>query len=1651
MDFKSMKRKELQRLCKKHKIPANLSNLEIADKLTEIFKQNENPSIQGKIDGEGDICSENESTSVDVNRKVKKVRFSPDHELIEFTKSRSPKRRSTRFLKSIGDGGLHVGNVDSGKLNDGIVGVTGRTTRSRGSKLMEDKVNEKTKKKIDTVSATENLDNCQLRESDVRSTGRVTRLRGKAVVEGVENASKRGTKRAKDEDVSEKKSLDSADEKNLIEEIVGNPGRLTRSRRQKLTEASMKTGNEVTEVVENIDEVALVVTRNSRRKRGVVGGEKLATGAGQSVKSNEKGLEEILKSDEIERLHVVVEPQISLRRSKRNGNGNGDPAVINGDSKQNEKVGSKGLKDITRSKVDVDRIVQVEEPTELEARKSNRRKNATELHENQGNGEVKIENNRRYPLRGSVKELVVADEVSKDGKKVRKPTVATRWTSRSNFLVSTNENIDTDAAAENFETGERVSKPCRLKRRGSAVLRNTRRSGRIASNDRRVVVLEESEEDSFSHDKIEARKRKSGPTSGGDVKKTKNYPGSLTQSMNENQSEIAVVPAAAVGEVSGQSRPSSRLKEPYMDDTSYQGVLETDESLHVDAQLSEGAESTSNEKSSKSVISDVGPTSSREEQDLSIEDTAAARADMDLIDGNELENVGENAASRIGDETGALNVAEAEVEGISVQENLEIIETRQANVISLPIAFDHNDVDNLEASKLMFDNNENDTSPKSGEVGILESCEGRVDSTESKSALQLKEPSSGKLRRVEGDSIAEGDETFLPNGIELKLAETEIKKPVVASDKQGVCNDSLAVASIAVCENSIENNPDRGLEVDYSSEKDEARSDKSMPDQDGSSEVHKSKCGDEDGKLNESDIFGAVRTAQDGENADEVSDEQGIFHDSLLVEPAIASYCAKIRDEADKIDEGHEAYVLEDIQSELPEIEEGGSCDEVKGGSSVQDTSPSKPDSVFDTQGSVPKISNICDVHRETGPTADTIQEKEVDGAQSHIPGDEPVEKTVNDGENDNRADNFTVNFTYEQEKPTSPLALPTATANIIQGQETSVCASEMETNGKEENNLVVAGSDSDKDDNDREDCKDARIAEAEMSTDRSISEIGNESTPELKLEDTDANCVEGKEDLADARVADVEISVNCTIGKMGVESLTELKFQETVEAENQCKNQSWDNDADSNHSWTELELNNLFGATVDSVTPTGPNDTSYQETEVENPMVSMNKSITEKEKEMEGETGFECDWGEDQLKLLFATPIKSLELLNASTAVISEASAEQLNDDIRASLGETNFTPETNKKEQIEKTIISSSGSMKNSDELEGSRDMLIDTDLPEDIRLESGVYVEGETAQRGDGTFELSDVDFEKSNVLENSHLLTACNEVVNISTETSMPTYASPLNEKVAKTGRFEDRNDETEKGTSFSHLPKFSDDDDVMCNETGTNNPNVDSIVPTAEKRSSFCGAESDAFTNSAMRLLFGDNENVDVEKFDLEVDHVKNNKELRLEGEVVESNNIHTVQDIPAPECNEILKESDVANTVKEYIDSESSLSAELDDSCGTTHIDEKTTCENAALSKSEDENDNSSVKSLETETEKPALGFSTCVDLLVEGSTGDRALDATEKKNARTILIHGTPAKVSKMAYMKENAPIHKTSNVVGDFTTARPAKRKALEDVQWK
>lgn len=63
-----------------------------------------------------------------------------------------------------------------------------------------------------------------------------------------------------------------------------------------------------------------------------------------------------------------------------------------------------------------------------------------------------------------------------------------------------------------------------------------------------------------------------------------------------------------------------------------------------------------------------------------------------------------------------------EVQEISIQENLVVAETEQANVIISPISCHHDDVDHLEASKLISGNTNKHTSPKSGEIGAFESC-----------------------------------------------------------------------------------------------------------------------------------------------------------------------------------------------------------------------------------------------------------------------------------------------------------------------------------------------------------------------------------------------------------------------------------------------------------------------------------------------------------------------------------------------------------------------------------------------------------------------------------------------------------------------------------------------------------------------------------------------------------------------------------------------------------------------------------------------------------------------------------------------------------------------------------------------------------------
>ncbi|KAI5597376.1 hypothetical protein BDE02_02G061800 [Populus trichocarpa] len=99
-DFHGMKRKQLQALCKKHGIPANKSNAEMADLLTLTLKRIENPKGQGQ----GEV--QNVSDSMKVTKILKNVKFKPDVEIREYEpsvyKGRKRRRSMVNYGKVIG-------------------------------------------------------------------------------------------------------------------------------------------------------------------------------------------------------------------------------------------------------------------------------------------------------------------------------------------------------------------------------------------------------------------------------------------------------------------------------------------------------------------------------------------------------------------------------------------------------------------------------------------------------------------------------------------------------------------------------------------------------------------------------------------------------------------------------------------------------------------------------------------------------------------------------------------------------------------------------------------------------------------------------------------------------------------------------------------------------------------------------------------------------------------------------------------------------------------------------------------------------------------------------------------------------------------------------------------------------------------------------------------------------------------------------------------------------------------------------------------------------------------------------------------------------------------------------------------------------------
>ncbi|VVA95523.1 unnamed protein product [Arabis nemorensis] len=104
MEFHGMKRKDLQALCKKHGIPANLKNSEMASRLASVFEKETEEIVVTETKRlledfvEADCVKDN----LVVSREVKKVRFSPENEVFEFT--RSVEKRKQKSVRSCSQG-----------------------------------------------------------------------------------------------------------------------------------------------------------------------------------------------------------------------------------------------------------------------------------------------------------------------------------------------------------------------------------------------------------------------------------------------------------------------------------------------------------------------------------------------------------------------------------------------------------------------------------------------------------------------------------------------------------------------------------------------------------------------------------------------------------------------------------------------------------------------------------------------------------------------------------------------------------------------------------------------------------------------------------------------------------------------------------------------------------------------------------------------------------------------------------------------------------------------------------------------------------------------------------------------------------------------------------------------------------------------------------------------------------------------------------------------------------------------------------------------------------------------------------------------------------------------------------------------------------
>ncbi|XP_021994107.1 uncharacterized protein LOC110890774 isoform X16 [Helianthus annuus] len=271
MDYHSLKRRELQALCKEHNIPANSANSVLADKLSALFNEKQKPKARQRTCMKSLVETTDEGEPAESKRQAKKVRFSPNNDTVEYERSGEKqkdmvtqvKTRRKSMAKKV-DQPVVDSSVTVDLVED-TAQIPVKVTRSRAQSLVKDVVipnNIKNKGRGETKDAGKGTDVDKESEGNV---GKATRARARTLQKGGEatesveetvvgrarvtrsraqTSMEGGTSRDANPDVKKKTGKQVKTEGQSVEppvEVMDVTVRATRSRRQPLKEEVKNT------------------------------------------------------------------------------------------------------------------------------------------------------------------------------------------------------------------------------------------------------------------------------------------------------------------------------------------------------------------------------------------------------------------------------------------------------------------------------------------------------------------------------------------------------------------------------------------------------------------------------------------------------------------------------------------------------------------------------------------------------------------------------------------------------------------------------------------------------------------------------------------------------------------------------------------------------------------------------------------------------------------------------------------------------------------------------------------------------------------------------------------------------------------------------------------------------------------------------------------------------------------------------------------------------------------------------------------------------------------------------------------------------------------------------------------------------------------